>query len=101
MSTPEGTAPNTTDPKPTKADGSHITVTTTPVPEKETGDVTNSTETEWKINFKGSDGVTSEVVLSPASAKNPVRQEVNIYMPEAKAVGDTDTEKAKQNEVSI
>lgn len=87
------------DTKPTKTDGSHITVTTTPLPDNETTEIASPTETEWKITIKGSDGATSEVVLSPVSAKNPARQEVNIYMPDAKAAEDADLEQAKTEEV--
>jgi hypothetical protein len=99
MSTAADTAPSKVDIKPTKADGPQIKVTTTPLPDNETQDVASSTETEWKITIKGSDGATSEVVLSPVTAKSPTRQEVNIYMPEAKAIDDPDPEKAKADEV--
>jgi hypothetical protein len=93
------TAPAKADIKPVKADGAKITVTAAPLPDQEAADVASSTETEWKITIKGSDGATSEVVLSPVSTKNPTRQEVNIYMPESKAMGDVDLEKVKADEV--
>jgi hypothetical protein len=93
------TAPAKADIKPIKADGAQIIVTTAPLPDKEATDIASPTETEWKITIKGSDGATSEVVLSPVSAKSPTRQEVNIYMPESKAMDDADPEKAKANEV--
>jgi hypothetical protein len=98
MSTKADTAPTTADAKPTKADGSQLTGTTTPLPGKKTADVANPTETEWKITIKGSDGTTNEIILSRMSAKNPVRQEINIYMPGAKDSGDV--EKAKVDKVS-
>jgi hypothetical protein len=98
MSTKADTAPTTADAKPAKTDGSQLTGTTTPLPGKKTADVASPTETEWKITIKSSDGTTNEIMLSPMSAKNPVRQEINICMPGAK--GSEDVEKAKADKVS-
>ena len=96
MSTPADASPIKMDAKPTKTDESQNTVTTTPLPDKKTPEVAGPTETEWKITIKSSDGATNEVMLSPVSAKNPIRQEINIYMPGAKAMDDGgDVEKAK------
>jgi hypothetical protein len=101
MDTKADAGPTRTGAKPTKEDGAQIKVAMTPLPEKETPDVVSPTETEWKITIKSSDGATSEVMLSPVSAKNPMRQEINIYMPGAKAMEDGgDVEKAKADEVS-
>jgi hypothetical protein len=101
MSTTAGAAPAKADSKPTKADGSQITVTSTPLPEKETAEIASPSQTEWRITIKSADGATSEVMLSPVSAKSPIRQEINIYMPGAKATGNGgDVEKAKADDVS-
>jgi hypothetical protein len=87
---------------PTQAVESQIKVTTAPLPDKDPADVASSSETEWEITIKSADGATSEVMLSPVSAKNPVRQEINIYMPGVKAVdGSGDLEKAKADDVHI
>jgi len=100
MSTAAGAAPAKADSKPTKADGSQIIVATTPLPD-ETAEVASPSQTEWKITIKSADGATSEVMLSPVSAKSPTRQEINIYMPGAKATGNSgDVEKAKADDVS-
>lgn len=101
MASKADTVPTTADAKPTEEGGSQITVTTTPLPDKESAGVASPTETEWKITIKSSDGATSEVMLSPVSANNPRRQEINIYMPGAKAMEDGgDVEKAKADGAS-
>ncbi len=71
MSSAAESTPIPTATKLSKADGSQIKVKTTTLPENETAYVASQSETEWKITIKGSDGATSEVVLSPVSAKNP------------------------------
>lgn len=102
MASTADAAPTKQDVNPTKEDGSQIRVTTTPLPDKETADVASPNETEWKITIKSSDGASSEVMLSPVSAKNTVRQEINIYMPGAKAMDEGgDVEKAKADVSNI